>query len=91
LVHTNLVVGHVDHHERQEAEEEAAKDYEHHAGESQVIPSLVLLRRALLARLFIHRFHHRNIGLMLFRSVVATTRSGAEIQMKPIFKFPAKI
>lgn len=64
---TNLVISHVDHHQRQEAEQEAAKDDEHHAGKSQVIPSLMFLRRALFA--LFHRFNSRNIGLFLSVSV----------------------
>ncbi len=63
---TNLIVGNVDHHERQEAEQEAAENDEHHAGESQVIASLVFLRRVLLA--LFRRLDDRKVGFFLSAS-----------------------
>ena len=47
-----LIVSDVDGHERQETDEEAAEDDEHHSGQAQVLAPLVFFRFGQLCLVF---------------------------------------
>jgi hypothetical protein len=82
LVHTNLVVGHVDHHEWHEAEKAAAKDDEHHAGLVAGNPVSGASPTCSSCPAFspISSPEHWP-DAMLFQSVVANSRSGAKFNL----------
>lgn len=81
-----LVIGYVDHHERQEAKQEAAKDDQHHAGQTQVLSALVLFRSlglllftllllcvVVIGRWFVLVHHRKVLALPGFVAVIAVS------------------